>query len=67
MKFGREKCAMLKMKSWKRETTEGIELPNQEKIKTIGEKENCKYLGLLEADSKLKWKKARKNNPDKPK
>ena len=30
--------------------SEGIELPNQEKIRTLGEKENYKYLGILEAD-----------------
>ena len=32
-----------------RETTEGIELPNQENIATFGEKENYKYLGISEA------------------
>ena len=32
----------------KRQMTEGIELPNQEKIRTLGEKET--YLGILEAD-----------------
>ena len=26
--FGKEKCTMQIMKSWKREMTEGIELPN---------------------------------------
>ena len=31
--------------------TEGIELPNQEKTKTFGEKETYKYLGILEADT----------------
>ena len=31
--------------------TEGIELPNQEKIRTLGEKETNKYLGILEADT----------------
>ena len=29
----------------------GIELPNQEKIRTLGEKEICKYWGILEADT----------------
>ena len=28
-----------------------IELPNQERIKTFGEKENYKYLGILEVDT----------------
>ena len=27
---------------------EGIELPNQEKIRTVSEKENYKYLGIVE-------------------
>ena len=31
--------------------TEGIELPNQEKIRTLGEKETYKYLGILKADT----------------
>ena len=33
--LGIEKCAMLIMKSGKRQMTDGIELPNQEKIKTL--------------------------------
>ena len=51
MEFGIEKCAILIMRSGKRHTTEGIELPNQEKIRILGEKENYKYLGVLEADT----------------
>ena len=31
--------------------TEGIEIPNQEKIRTLGEKKIYKYLGILEADT----------------
>ena len=30
---------------------EGMELPNQEKIRTFGEKETYKYFGILEADT----------------
>ena len=30
---------------------EGIELPNQERIRMIGEKETYKYLGILEVNS----------------
>ena len=41
---------MLVMKSGKRQMTEGIELPNQDKIRTLGENETYKYLGILEAD-----------------
>ena len=37
MEFGIEKCAMLVMKSSKRQLTDGIELPNQDKIKTLAE------------------------------
>ena len=50
MEFGREKCAMLVMKSGKRYLTDGMELPNQDKI-TLGEKETYKYYGFLEADT----------------
>ena len=32
-------------------TQQGIELPNQEKIRTLGEKETYKYLAILEADT----------------
>ena len=39
MEFAIEKCAMLIMKSGKRHMTDGMELPNQEKIRMIGEKE----------------------------
>ena len=51
MEFGIEKCAMLVMKSGKRHLTDGMELPNQDKIRTLGEKENYKYLGILETDT----------------
>ena len=37
MEFGREKCAMLVMKSGKWHLTDGIELPNQDKIRTLSE------------------------------
>ena len=51
MEFGIEKYAMLIMKSDKRHMTEGTELSNQEKIRTLVEKETYKYLGILEADT----------------
>ena len=51
MEFGIEKCAMLVMKSSKRHLTDGMELPNQDKFRTLGEKETYKYLGVLEADT----------------
>ena len=39
------------MKSSKRYVTDGMELPNEDKIRTLGEKETYKYLGILEADT----------------
>ena len=51
MEFGIEKCAMLVMKSGKRHLTDGMELPNQDKIKTLAENETYKYLGILETDT----------------
>ena len=39
------------MKSDKRHLTDGIKLLNQDKIRTLGEKETYKYLGILEADT----------------
>ena len=49
MEFGTERCAMLVMKSGERHLTDGMELPNQDKIGTLGEKETYKYYGILEA------------------
>ena len=51
MEFGIKKCAMLVMKSGKRQRTDGMELPNKDKIKTLAENETYKYLGILEADT----------------
>ena len=51
MEFGIEKCALLVMKSGKRHMTDGMELPSQNKIRTLGENESYKYFGILEADS----------------
>ena len=51
MGFGIEKGAMLVMKSVKRHMTDRMELPNQDKIRTLGENETYKYLGILEADT----------------
>ena len=39
------------MKSGKRHLTDGMELPNQDKIRTLGENETYKYFGILEADT----------------
>ena len=51
MQFGIEKCAMLAMKSGKRHMTDEMELPNQDKIRTLGENETYTYLGNFEADT----------------
>ena len=51
MEFGIEKCAMLIRKRRERKTMEGIEIPNQENIRTLGEKESYKFLGILEVDN----------------
>ena len=50
MEFGIEKCAILILKNKQRETMEGIELPNQERIRMLGEK-SIKYMGTLETDT----------------
>ena len=47
MKFGVEKCTKLIMKSGKRQMTEGIELPNQEKNRNIRRKCNLQILGNI--------------------
>ena len=39
------------MKSEKRYLVDGMKQPNEEKIRTLGEKETYKYLGTLEADT----------------
>ena len=51
MEFGIEKCAMLIMRSGKREITEGIKLLNQKRIRTHEENEFSQYLGILEANT----------------
>ena len=51
MEFGIEKCALLVMKSGKRQLTDGIELSNQDKFRTLAKNETNKYLGILEADT----------------
>ena len=53
MQFGIEKCAMLVMRRGKKVKSEGIALPNNEKIRSLDETEGYKYLGVLEADEVL--------------
>ena len=61
MEFSIEKCVTQIMKSEKRETAKGIELSNQESIRKFGEKENYKYLGILEPDTIKRAKMKKKN------
>ena len=51
IEFVIQRCAMLEIKSGKPHLTDGMELPNQDKIRTLGEKEMYKYLRILEADT----------------
>ena len=51
MEFGIEKCAMLVVKSGKQHLIDGMELPNQDKIRTLAENETFNYLGILDADT----------------
>ena len=61
MEFGIEKSAMLVMKSGKRQLTDGMELPNKDKIKTLAENETYNYLGILEADTIIQAEMEEKN------
>ena len=49
--YSQKKCSMLIMRSGKRHIMEGIKLPNQERIKTLKEKETNKYLRIVKADT----------------
>ena len=62
MEFGIEKCAMFVMKCSKWHLTDGMELPNQDKIGTLEEKETDKNLGILESNTikQVKMKKKKK-------
>ena len=51
MEFSIEKYAILVMKNSKRHLTDGLEQPNQDKIRTLGEKETYKFLVILETDT----------------
>ena len=56
MEFGIEKYAMLEMESAKQHMIDEMELPNQDKIRTLGENETYKYLGTLRQAPSNKWK-----------
>ena len=73
VEFKTEKCAILIIRKEKnkeeKEITKGIELPNQESIRTLRGKESNKYLGILEAitTKQTEIKKNRKGVPPKNK
>ena len=50
MDFGIEKCEMIQMKRGKFLMSEGIELPNGKKIRSLDDQEGYKYLGILQFD-----------------
>ena len=50
MDFGIEKCAMVQMKRGKFVISEGIELLNGKKIRSLDDQEGYKYLGILQFD-----------------
>ena len=52
------------MKSEKQHVTNWMERPNQENIRTLGEKKICKYLGILEPDT-IKQKEMKKKKQQK--
>ena len=60
IQLGEVKCTMLITSSGKWQMTEGIEQPNQEKIRILGEKENYKYLAILEVDTINKQRRKKK-------
>ena len=51
IKFGMEKCDILLMKGGKRHIIDGMELPNDDKIRKLGDNETYKYMGILKADT----------------
>ena len=60
MRFGIEKCAKLVMKSGKKHLTDGMELPNQDKIITLREKKkptNIWASWRLTPSNKWRWEK----------
>ena len=56
MKFGIWNCAMMIKKKGRRENTEGIELLNQQSVRSLFEKENWIYLGMVEGNNIVQTK-----------
>ena len=51
MEFGIEKCAIMVMHKGRLSMTEGIELPDNNKIRALTAQDRYKYLGVLECDT----------------
>ena len=62
VEFSIEKRSILIMRRGKRQMTEGIEQPSQEKIRTLGDIENIKYLEILEAETIKQAERIEKNS-----
>ena len=50
------------MKGGNRHLTDRLELPNQDKIRTLSVNETYKYLSVLESSNEWKWKTTFKKN-----
>ena len=50
MGFGIQKCAMVELKRGKMIQSNGIDLPEGQKLKSLEEGEGYRYLGILESD-----------------
>ena len=55
MEFDREKCAILIMESDKRHLTDGMELPHQEKIRKLGEKDKISSRTGRLGNNRISW------------
>ena len=63
MEFYRGKCTMFIRRSGKIQFTEGKEMPNQERIKTLGEQECYQYSGNVR-QVEMKEKDGKRNDND---
>ena len=64
MEFGIGTCAIQVMKSGKQYLTNGMKLPNQDKIRMLREKETYGYLGIFEANTIKQVEMNEKNQKD---
>ena len=61
MEYDIEKCIMIIIQSGNREMTKRNRTTKSRRIRTLGEKENYKYLGKLEADT-IKYAEVKEKN-----